>query len=75
MRDLSEVVVAGGRALVVIVVQMRAEAFDVARDIDPAFDRAFREARAAGVETRAYRCAVGPEGVAIETEIPIVTAA
>jgi sugar fermentation stimulation protein A len=75
MRDLSGVVAAGGRALVVIVVQMRAEAFDVARDIDPAFDRAFRDARAAGVETRAYRCAVGPEGVAIETEIPIVTAA
>lgn len=75
MRDLSEVVLAGGRALVVIVVQMRAEAFDVARDIDPVFDRAFREARAAGVETRAYRCAVGPEGVTIETEIPIVTAA
>ncbi len=74
MRDLSDVVAAGGRALVVIVVQMRAEAFDVARDIDPAFDRAFRAARAAGVETRAYGCAVGPEGVAIEREIPIVTA-
>lgn len=73
MRDLAGVVAEGGRALVVIVVQMRAEAFDVARDIDPAFDRAFREARAAGVETRAYRCTVGPAGVAIETEIPIVT--
>lgn len=75
MRDLAEVVEAGGRALVVIVVQMRAEAFDVARDIDPAFDRAFREARAAGVETRAYRCAIGPEGVVIVAEIPIVTPA
>ncbi|MBE7198030.1 MAG: DNA/RNA nuclease SfsA [Parafilimonas terrae] len=73
MSDLAAVVAEGGRALVVIVVQMQAEAFDVARDIDPAFDRAFRAARAAGVETRAYRCAVGPEGVAIETEIPIVT--
>ena len=75
MRDLAEVVAGGGRALVVIVVQMQAEAFDVARDIDPAFDRAFREARAGGVETRAYRCGVGPEGVTIETEIPIVTPA
>lgn len=75
MRDLAEVVEAGGRALVVIVVQMRAEAFDVARDIDPAFDRSFRDARAAGVETRAYRCDVGRDGVAIVAEIPIVTPA
>lgn len=73
MRDLAAVVEGGGRALVVIVVQMKAEAFDVARDIDPVFDRAFRDARAAGVETRAYRCDVGPEGVAIVAEIPIVT--
>lgn len=72
MRDLAEVVSAGGRALVVIVVQMQAEAFAVAGDIDPAFDRAFRAARAAGVEAKAYRCDVGPEGVTIAQEIPIV---
>ncbi|KQS81763.1 sugar fermentation stimulation protein [Methylobacterium sp. Leaf361] len=75
MRDLAQVVAEGGRALVVIVVQLRAEAFDVARDIDPAFDRAFREARAAGVAVRAYRCAVAPEGVAIAEEIPVITPA
>lgn len=73
MRDLAAVVTAGGRALVVIVVQMRAEAFDVARDLDPAFDRAFREARAAGVEVRAYRCDVGPATVAIADEILVLT--
>ncbi|QGY03829.1 DNA/RNA nuclease SfsA [Methylobacterium mesophilicum SR1.6/6] len=75
MRDLAQVVAEGGRALVVIVVQMHAEAFDVARDIDPVFDRAFREARAAGVEVRAYRCAVGPEGVAVSDAIPVITPA
>lgn len=73
MRDLADVVAAGGRALVIVVVQMRAEAFDVARDLDPAFDRAFREARAMGVETHAYRCAVGPEGVRVAAPIPVVT--
>jgi len=73
MRDLAQVVAEGGRALVIIVVQMHAEAFDVARDIDPAFDRAFREARAAGVEVRAYRCAVSPAGVVITDEIPVIT--
>ena len=73
MRDLAQVVAEGGRALVVIVVQMHATAFDVARDIDPAFDRAFQDARAAGVAVRAYRCAVGPEGVAVADEIPVLT--
>ena len=57
----------------IIVVQMRAEAFDVARDLDPAFDRAFRAARAAGVETYAYRCRVDREGVTVADAIPITT--
>ncbi|TXN68948.1 DNA/RNA nuclease SfsA [Methylobacterium sp. WL6] len=73
MRDLAEVVAAGGRAMVIVVVQMRADAFDVARDIDPAFDRAFRLARAAGVETYTYRCRIDREGVTIADAIPIVT--
>ena len=73
MRDLAQVVDQGGRALVIIVVQMQASAFDVARDIDPAFDRAFRDARAAGVEVRAYRCAVGPTAVTVADEIPVIT--
>ena len=73
MRDLAEVVAQGGRAMLVVVVQMAAERFDVARDIDPGFDRAFRAARAAGVEAHAYRCEVGPEGVALAQAIPIVT--
>ncbi|MFK5598947.1 DNA/RNA nuclease SfsA [Methylobacterium sp. HMF5984] len=73
MRDLAEVVAAGGRAMVIVVVQMRADAFDVARDIDTAFDRAFRLARAAGVETYAYRCRIDREGVTIADAIPIVT--
>ena len=55
MRDLAEVVQAGGRALVVIVVQMRAEAFDVARDIDPAFDRAFRPRMGKRKRSRRWR--------------------
>jgi len=73
MRDLAQVVVDGGRAMVIIVVQMHAKAFDVARDIDPAFDRAVRDARAAGVAVHAYRCAVSPAGVAVTDEIPVIT--
>ena len=73
MEELARIVAAGGRAVVIIVVQMRAEAFDVARDLDPAFDRAFRAARAAGVETYAYRCRVDREGVTVADAIPITT--
>ena len=72
MRELAAVVASGGRAVVIVVVQMAAEAFDVARDIDPGFDAAFQAARAAGVEAHAYRCAVGPQGVRIEAEIPVL---
>ena len=73
MEELANVVAAGGRAMLIVVIQMTAEGFDVARDIDPAFDRAFRAARAAGVEAHAYRCAVGPEGVTIAEAVPILT--
>ena len=73
MQELAAVVAEGGRAMLVVVVQMRADAFDVARDIDPAFDRAFRAAREAGVDVHAYRCAVGPEGVAIAEAIPVLS--
>lgn len=72
MEELASVVVSGGRAMLIVVIQMRADAFDVARDIDPAFDRAFRAALAAGVEAYAYRCEVGPEGVVIADAVPIV---
>lgn len=75
MRELAAVVEAGGRAVVIVVVQMAAGAFDVARDLDPGFDAAFREARARGVAAHAYRCAVGPGGVRIAAEIPVVTPA
>ncbi|NEU11414.1 DNA/RNA nuclease SfsA [Methylobacterium sp. BTF04] len=71
MDDLAEVVATGGRAMLIVVVQMHATRFDVARDIDPAFDRAFTRARAAGVAVHAYRCRVGPDAVTIADQIPV----
>ena len=55
-------VAAGARAALVYVIQMDAERFDVARDIDPAYDKAFRHALAAGVESYAYVCRITPAG-------------
>lgn len=72
MDDLTEVVARGGRAMLVVVVQMRAERFDVARDIDPAFDRAFARAARGGVEIHAYRCRVDPTEVTIADAIPVL---
>jgi sugar fermentation stimulation protein A len=71
--ELAAMVAGGARAVLVYVIQMEAERFDVARDIDPAFDAAFRRALAAGVEAYAYVCRVTPEEVAIERPVAIVT--
>ncbi|MGX5776077.1 DNA/RNA nuclease SfsA [Methylorubrum zatmanii] len=73
MEELAAVVAAGGRAMLIVVIQMQATAFDVARDIDPTFDRALQAALAAGMEAYAYTCAVGPGGVEIAAPVPILT--
>lgn len=72
MDDLAQVVANGGRAMVIVVVQMQATRFDVARDLDPTFDRAFRHARAAGVSVHAYRCRISREDISIADEIPVL---
>lgn len=71
--ELVDMVEGGARAALVYVIQMEAERFDVARDIDPVYDRAFRHALAAGVESYAYMCRVNAEGVEIERAVEIVT--
>ena len=66
-------VAAGARAVLVYVIQMQADRFDVARDIDPAYDAAFAAARAAGVVSYAYACRVTPDEITIAEEVEIVT--
>jgi len=73
LHELADRVAAGDRAALVYVVQMRAERFDVARDIDPAYDAAFRHALAAGVESYAYICRIGPDEIRIDRQIEIIT--
>ena len=70
--ELSDMVAAGARAVLVYVIQMDADRVDVARDIDPAYDAAFAAALAAGVESYAYMCRVTPEEITIEREVEIV---
>ncbi len=73
MEELAAMKQAGARAVLVYVIQMQADRFDVAYDIDPTYDRAFRSALAAGVEAYAYLCRISTDGIALDRQIPIVT--
>ncbi|MCH8239893.1 MAG: DNA/RNA nuclease SfsA [Proteobacteria bacterium] len=70
--ELSNMVVAGHRAVMVYLVQRGdAEGFSLARDIDPAYGAAFDAARIAGVEALAYICRLTPETIEVAQRIPI----
>lgn len=70
--ELSRVVTAGGRAVVVYVVQRQdCDHFRIAGDIDPGFAAARAAARAAGVEELCYACAITVDGIDIARPLPI----
>ena len=64
LEELAGMVVQGHRAAMLYLVQRTdCTAFDLARDIDPAYGRAFDTARAAGVETFCFGTQISPEAV------------
>lgn len=64
--ELSDMVAAGHRAVMLYVVQRTDCArFALARDLDPAYGAAFDRAKAAGVEMFCFGTEVAPEGVSI----------
>ena len=64
--ELSDMVAAGARAVMLFLIQIgSARRFALARDIDPAYGRAFDAARAAGVEAIAYRCGITRDGIEV----------
>jgi sugar fermentation stimulation protein A len=70
--ELSAVVAAGGRAVMLYLIQIgSSERFALAADIDPAYAHAFARARAAGVEAFAYRCTVTQEDICLAGPVPI----
>ena len=70
--ELAEVVRAGGRAVMVYVVQRGdCDRFALARDIDPAYVQATTLARAAGVEALCYTCAVTTDGIRLAAPLPL----
>jgi sugar fermentation stimulation protein A len=72
LTELSSMVAAGARAVMLFLIQIgSAERFELARDIDPRYGAAFDKARAAGVESLAYRCRLTCEGIEVADAVPI----
>ncbi|HEX2655975.1 MAG TPA: DNA/RNA nuclease SfsA [Xanthobacteraceae bacterium] len=71
--ELALMVGAGARAVMLFLIQIgSASRLTLARDIDPAYGRAFDRARAAGVEALAYRCRLTAEAIEVVGPVPIV---
>jgi sugar fermentation stimulation protein A len=72
LRELSEMVRAGHRAVMLYLVQRNdAERFSFAADLDPNYAQAFLAARKAGVTALAYRCRLSPQSVVLDAPLPI----
>jgi sugar fermentation stimulation protein A len=72
MGELVQAVAQGYRAMALLIVQMGGcTAFRPNRETDPAFCRALRDARDAGVEVRAVDCRVTPNTVTANRELPV----
>jgi sugar fermentation stimulation protein A len=72
--ELAAMVAAGHRAVMLYVIQIGSAArFALARDIDPAYGKAFDRARTAGVEAFAYRCTLTADAIAVSGAVPIAT--
>ena len=73
LREMSAMVAAGSRAVLVFCVQ-RGDVTEVrpADPIDPAYGQALRDALAAGVEVIALGATVSPEGITLERRLAVV---
>lgn len=72
LKELGDMAETGARAVMLYIVQRGdCSGFRLAEDIDPAYAEAFRQARARGVESLCYDCAVTLEGVDLRGPQPI----
>jgi len=73
LAELGAMVAAGHRAVMLYVVQREdCQAFRIARDLDPAYAKAFDKPRAAGVEVLCYACRMTLDGIEIGAAIELV---
>jgi sugar fermentation stimulation protein A len=72
LAELSAMIAAGNRGVMLFLIQIgSARRFKLARDIDPAYGRAFDAARLAGVEAFAYRCVISCDGIEVAEPVSI----
>jgi sugar fermentation stimulation protein A len=69
LAELAHMVACGHRAVMLFVVQMQADRFGLANDIDPAYAKAFALAAAAGVETIVYGCSITTGEIRLDYKI------
>jgi sugar fermentation stimulation protein A len=70
LKALERVVEAGGRAVMLFVVQrMDADLFDTADDVDRAYGPALRDAAARGVEVLCYGCHLSPQAIRLDRSL------
>ena len=71
LRELTAMVEAGDRAVMLFVVQRTdCDAFAACADLDPAYAKGLTAAAEAGVEVLAYACAISPERVVLANPMP-----
>ena len=73
LHALMEVVRQGSRAMMFYLVQRNdCERVSLARDIDPEYADACKEARKAGVEILSYSCEISPHGMNLGPQLPFL---
>jgi sugar fermentation stimulation protein A len=71
LRELTAMVEAGQRAVMLFVIQRTdCDAFEACADLDPAYARGLAEAAARGVEVLAYACEISPQAVRLAGRVP-----
>lgn len=71
LRELTAMVEAGERAVMLFVIQRTdCDAFEACHDLDPSYARGLAAAAAAGVEVLAHACAITPRSVTLAQKVP-----
>lgn len=73
LRELSNMVAAGARSVMLYLVQRSdCDHFRIAGDIDPTYETALAEARQAGVEILCFACGVTVDAIHVDRPLPVV---
>ncbi|MDB5498818.1 MAG: sugar fermentation stimulation protein, partial [Phenylobacterium sp.] len=71
LRELSAMVRAGHRAVMLFVIQRTdCDEFEACHDLDPAYAAGLQDAAAQGVEVLCYDCDISPEAIRVARRIP-----